>query len=356
VTRRIYLVGAGTVANFHADAIPALPGDRTVAVADPDDEARAAFTDGYDARAFESAEAMLDEPAREDDIVVVATPPFVHRDPVETALASGRHVLCEKPLALNREEAAAMVSAAESADRLLGSCNCRFAGLPTTDRVRTALDDGTVGEPYHATFVTRQQRSRTGIEHNEGSRWFLDASRSGGGTLMDWGPYDAAILDEALTPEAVTVDHAWTARPETAADPDVTNDVEQHVGAAMRVHRDDGDLSLRYERAACTHGEPGSTYRIEGSKGAIEWEWKTGGEGEATVTVGRDVDGVVETETTEFELDGLGVHDKPLVYFDRVVRGESAPIATGRDALFRFGLLRTVYDAAAQGEPQECRR
>jgi hypothetical protein len=173
---------------------------------------------------------------------------------------------------------------------------------------------------------------------------------------MDWGPYDAAVLEEALAPDAVTVDHAWTARPETAVDPDVTNDVEQHVGAAMRVHREAGDFPLRYERAACTHGDAGSTYRIEGTAGAITWEWQTGGGGEAAVTVTRDVDGSVESEATTYELDGPGVHEKPLVYFDRVVRGESAPIATGRDALFRFDLLRTIYDAAERGDPRVCRR
>ena len=57
--------------------------------------------------------------ARKDiDAVVVATPNFLHREIVLASLAAGKHVLCEKPLALNREETEDMLHAAQSAGRV----------------------------------------------------------------------------------------------------------------------------------------------------------------------------------------------------------------------------------------------
>ena len=129
--RTIAFVGAGNVARFHMDAVAHLPDgvDLTVAAADPNPDARDAFAEEFpDAELYDDMETMLARPAEPRDIVVIAVPPAIHREAAITGLESGRHVLCEKPLATSHEESAAMCAAADDADRLLGSCGCRFLG------------------------------------------------------------------------------------------------------------------------------------------------------------------------------------------------------------------------------------
>lgn len=352
---RLYVAGAGTVGRHHARAAEKLPGDVSISVADPNPDALEGFERQFPGvRTFEDPETMFAEPARETDVVVVAAPPFAHREIAVAGLESGRHVLCEKPLAIDVAEARAMLAAAREADRLLGSASCRFLGVPTTERAAALLDEDAVGEPYHVHWMDRSQRSRPGIESQTDTDWFLDRERSGGGVLVDWGPYDVATLDHVLDPERVEVRAAWTADPETAVDPDDA-DVEQHVGATLVYHLDDGTtLPVSYERAACTHGTPRKWFEIEGTRGAVRWGWKVfspGGRAELLRTFDRN--GEVDVES-ERPADGgaFGPHDRPLAYFSRAIRGEDAPIPVNERAVFNFEVLRAIYDCAETDDPQ----
>src|SRR5688500_15659364 len=105
---RIFLLGAGVIARHHAAAAldaDVLPGGAELHVADPNAAAAAAFLLEFpDAIAHPDVTSMLSLAAEPTDIAVIATPPFAHRDLVLEALESGRHVLCEKPLALTADE------------------------------------------------------------------------------------------------------------------------------------------------------------------------------------------------------------------------------------------------------------
>ncbi len=82
---------------------------------------------------------------REIDAVVVATPNFLHREIVLAALAAGKHVLCEKPLALNRAEAEEMLRAAESARRVhMTAFTYRFT--PAIQYARRLIEQGELGQ------------------------------------------------------------------------------------------------------------------------------------------------------------------------------------------------------------------
>ena len=364
MTRTIYLIGAGAISRQHANALSHLP-DRDeieLSVADPSPDARDGFAEEYpDAELYETAEEMLDEPAHDRDIVVVAAPPFTHRDETVPALVTGRHVLCEKPLALSRAEAEEMFTTAQEHDRLLGACTCRHSLTSGGQRVRELVAAGEIGEVYHVSWIHRSQRSRPGIEYQPASKWFLDRSLAGGGILADWGPYDFAALYDLLGPNEVDVRTAWTARPETDADPeDLTFDVETHASATLAYRSDDdypsvGAVPVTYERASGTHGSARSVAEIEGTEGAIRWKWTD--VGDTTVTLVRDDDGEGIEEAIEVEgRDDVDAHQRPLTYFDRRVRGEDAPILAGAEAVFTFSTIRAIYDCAASGQSQRVRR
>jgi scyllo-inositol 2-dehydrogenase (NAD+) len=114
MTVRICLVGAGRAAMVHARSIKEwLPGASAVAVVDPVPEARQKMSDYLGgAPAFESLEQALEAVAF--DAVVITTPTFTHRDLAVTAAKAGKHVFCEKPMALTVGECDEMTAAAET--------------------------------------------------------------------------------------------------------------------------------------------------------------------------------------------------------------------------------------------------
>jgi len=357
-TTNIYLIGAGFIAGTHAQAIAKLDGADAIRlyVTDPNEVALARFLDDYPgAIACESAETMLAQPADPHDIAIVTTPPSLHYPLSLLALQSGRHVLCEKPLAMDAAQADLLLEAAQAAGRRLGCCSSRFLGIPTNEAVKEMLRANELGDVYRVRFVHRANRSRSGVEYQPQSRWFLNKRMSGGGVLMDWGPYDFACLNDVLNPVKVEVLSAWTANPETALDFDPLQtpfDVEQHVGAAMVYHMKDGrHIHVTYERAACTHGEELQLAEIEGSRGAVNWDWLSFGDS-ARMTVAVDEQGrrVVHERTPDID-KRFTYLEKPLAYFHGAVNGRETPALLDERAVFNFRCLRAVYDCAAGGRP-----
>ncbi|MCL5999269.1 MAG: phytanoyl-CoA dioxygenase family protein [Chloroflexi bacterium] len=354
---RIYIIGAGAIARYHAAAVARLPESDGVplSVADPNADTLAEFQRQFPAaHGFSDARDMLAAPAEAGDIVVVATPPFTHRELVCMALETGRHTLCEKPLAMSRDEAHQMLQTARAHDCLLGCCSSRFLGLPTSAEVKRLIRSGALGRLYHVTFVNRDRCTRAGIEYQPGSRWFLDRSKNGGGIIMDWGPYDFSALNDILQPVRVDVLSAWMANPATARDPDdVVFDVDEHGGASLRYHLADGTtLQVTYERSACTYGEERSVVEIEGLRGAVTWDWLMA-ERPGRVTYTFDNGDCFERRTSTFDdPDALDLHDKPLVYFYQRTRGSDSPAVVNEQAVFNFSCFRAMYDYIEKGQTQ----
>jgi predicted dehydrogenase len=354
----VYLIGAGVIARAHAAAVRKLPGGESIPVyvTDPNPAAVESFREAFPlAQVFPSVDDLLAQPAGAEDIVIVATPPVLHHSLSIRALRSGRHVLCEKPLAMTTLEAGEMLAAARAADRRIGCCSSRFLGFAPTVAAREIIYSGQLGRLYHATFVTRRRRSRTGVEYQPSSPWFLDRSRAGGGTLMDWSPYDVTTLSYVLDPFKVEVQSAWTANPTTALNlpSGAVFDTEQHGGAALRYHLAGGSVvDVTYERSACTHGEERATVEIEGLDGAIRWDWIDSPAG-GSLWRSADQDGQPRDETLTFtEGDGLGPHDRPLVYFYQAITGQGSPAPVDEQAVFNFSIIRAIYAAAETGRPQ----
>ncbi|MFW6597449.1 Gfo/Idh/MocA family protein [Propionibacteriaceae bacterium Y2011] len=117
---------------------------RVTAVADPVPERRAEAVDLLGTDAYDSAESVIDH--AEVDVVVVASPSHTHTRLGLAALAAGKHVVLEKPMAATVAEVDQLVEAARTAGRVV-TCfhNNRFEGSLLT--IRTSIEDGRIGEP-----------------------------------------------------------------------------------------------------------------------------------------------------------------------------------------------------------------
>jgi predicted dehydrogenase len=174
---RIAVVGCGWAArSLHAPGIRRSRCGEIVAVSDPRAGATAAFPA---ARQFKDWQTMLAEVAC--DAVLVASPPAQHAEVAVAALAMGRHVLVEKPLAVRLEDAERIDAAARSAGRVVAvgfnqRCHPRLLAI------RAALARGEFGtlQSIHLTW-----HSGAGL----GARDWLGERAQGGGALLDLGSH-----------------------------------------------------------------------------------------------------------------------------------------------------------------------
>jgi len=145
---RIGLLGCGNFANKHAEIVAGVPEEaRLVAFSDRTEGKAQAFAAKYapDAAAFTDHRAMFDQ-ARLDAVIIVI-PPFAHTDEVRLAAEHGIHVLIEKPIALDSDQAWAMVEAAEAA-RIKTQVGFMFRFGEAIERfkaLQAAGDTGSIG-------------------------------------------------------------------------------------------------------------------------------------------------------------------------------------------------------------------
>lgn len=185
----IGIIGSGSIASgAHLPGYKAAADKcRVLAVADVDADRASKFAkDNKIPKAFNDYRQLLE--LHEIDAVSVCTPPSVHAPATIDALNAGKHVMCEKPMAMNAAEAAAMVEAARANGKVLAiDFQTRFGQEPQL--LKQIIDDGELGEIYFARTVYNRRRGipAWGVFHIR--------EHSGGGALMDLGVH---MLDLTL--------------------------------------------------------------------------------------------------------------------------------------------------------------
>jgi predicted dehydrogenase len=185
---RLGMIGAGQIAIFTAREFRRHRACDVLAVADPNAERAAELAAIVRAEhTFTNVDELL---ARDDlDAVYVAVPNAYHEEVAVKALQAGKHVLLDKPFALNTEAAENIVAAAESAGRtLMLGMNQRFER--NVQSARALIAEGRLGDVYHLKAFWRR---RAGIPRM--GSWFTNKSVAGGGALLDIGVH---VLDVAL--------------------------------------------------------------------------------------------------------------------------------------------------------------
>jgi predicted dehydrogenase len=129
--------------------------------------------------------ATVDEAAGdpEVDALYVALPVAMHAEAAIAALRAGKHVLCEKPMAIHFAEAQRMVAEACGAGRLLGVSYYRRL-YPKLIRTKQLIAEGAIGQP-----VLVEANCHTWLETLEGRGWLKDPKVAGGGPLFDTGSH-----------------------------------------------------------------------------------------------------------------------------------------------------------------------
>lgn len=153
MTLAVAIAGCGYFSRFHQDAWRRMEGVRVVGVADRDADKRAAAAALFpQARAFDDAEAMLDE--TKPELVDIVTPPQTHIDLVRAASQRKIAMICQKPLAPTLPEAQELVATAEKAGALL-AVHENFRFMPWFTETGRLMAAGAVGTPLNISFRLR---------------------------------------------------------------------------------------------------------------------------------------------------------------------------------------------------------
>jgi 1,5-anhydro-D-fructose reductase (1,5-anhydro-D-mannitol-forming) len=141
----------------------------------------------YQAKVWTDLSEALTDPAIQ--AVYVATPVSLHAGQTILALRAGRHVLCEKPVALDYAQACEMVEMAKRADRTLGIAYYRRM-YPKIQRAKALIEQGAIGQPVLAELTNHYWYDASG--HGP---WRLEPEMSGGGPLYDIASHRIDVLN-----------------------------------------------------------------------------------------------------------------------------------------------------------------
>jgi len=246
VTVRWGIAGTGGIAGRFAQALRETPDAELVAVGSRTDRRADAFADewGIPRRHGDYDDLAADEDV---DVVYVATPQSRHADDACRYLDAGKHVLCEKPMAMTEAEVLRMTASAGLAERfLMEAIWSRF--LPSYLTLWELLMQGRIGEPL---FVEADFGFRMPVD---AAHRLFDPAR-GGGALLDLGIYPLQLASWVLGPPdgVAAVGHVG----ETGVDETVVATLH-HPGGRLAVAK----ASIRVNLPC--------TARIVGSEGTIE--------------------------------------------------------------------------------------
>ena len=320
------LIGASTIAAEHMiAAIRAQAGHHVVAVASSSAERGRAYADRHGVAAgYGSVDALLADPAVQ--AVYISTTNELHRDQVLAAAAAGKHVLCEKPLALNLDDAMAMVRACRDAGVVMAT-NHHLRNAATHRKIRDLIRSGAIGKPlfarvFHAVHLP---------PHLQG--WRLDKPQAGGGVILDITVHDADTLRFVLDAEPVEA----VGMTQCAAM--AREGLEDGVMAVLRF--DNGVLAQLHDAFTVKHA--GTGIEIHGERGSI---------------VGRNVMtqqpiGEVVLRTAAGEQDVPVEHEslyvRGVAAFCAALLGQGAPAATAEDGVRSLATALAVIQACRTG-------
>lgn len=247
---RIGAIGTGGFGLFALQQFLQIPGVQLVGIAGTHREAALAMAKRFGVPDVVEVEALLADPAV--DLVYIATPPFLHFPQARAALLSGKHVLCEKPLAMTVAQADELLALARERE-LLCIANLMQRYNPLFAAVARLVKSRVLGECLHGWF--ENYASDEGLREDH---WFWDREKSGG-IFIEHGVHFFDLFEGWLGPGAVVAAQR-SLRPGSGIEEMVQCTVRHETGALVNFHHsftqparlDRQEFRLLFERGDIT--------------------------------------------------------------------------------------------------------
>jgi 1,5-anhydro-D-fructose reductase (1,5-anhydro-D-mannitol-forming) len=260
------------------------------------------------------------------DAVYISTTNQLHRDQTLAAAKAGKHVLCEKPLALTLADARKMLAACRAANVVLAT-NHHLRNAATHRAMREAIKAGRIGRPlfarvFHAVYLP---------PHLQG--WRLSDAAAGSGVVMDITVHDADTLRFVLDDEPIDVIAL------TQSGGMATSGTEDGVMGAARFR---SGVLAQFHDAFTTKFAP-TGFEVHGTDGSL---------------IGRDCMsqrpiGDVELRSAAggeaLPLQHENLYERGLRAFNAAIRGEGKPAATDEDGVASLAFALAAVESASSG-------
>lgn len=347
---QIGLIGAGGIGGIHAKAIEEA-GSTLAGIFDTDAARATALAEaGSGARVHDSVDSLLADDAVQ--AIVVAVPNYLHSSIAVKALAAGKDVLIEKPMATSVPECDAVIAARDATSNIVQmGFVCRMAA--TSMAARKVIESGRLGRIYHAQGTLLRRRGIPGL-----GRWFTSREQSGGGVLIDLGPHLVDLLLHLCDrPRVESVDchttscfghppsgyrftDMWAGPP----DPSGPFDVEDGATALLRC---EGDLTLSLNMSWASHLPEGTLtdgVTLFGEKAAMHFDILS----DAPLTIGSELEGelVDITQPVRPGEDWNTAFRRQHERFARNVVSRGIPSASAEEGRSVQAVLEALYRSA----------
>jgi len=208
------------------------------------------------ARIYASHEELLRHEADHLDFVDISTPPSDHAKIVRTALDANLHVLCEKPLTTNLEDARDLLARAKTAERVLFPAH-NYKHAPVVKAIRAVIESGQIGKVTGLTLSTFRNTHAKGVSEWN-THWRRSQIYGGGGIAMDHGSHSFYLMFDWMNnyPTSITAKMS-------NQNPEV-HDTEDNFSATISFPN-----GLAHCHLTWTAGVRKVIYTVQGTRGAI---------------------------------------------------------------------------------------
>ncbi len=322
------LIGASDIAKTRViQAINARPESRVTAVFSSNPQRGKSFADENGIpHAFNDLSELLSDP--DIDVVYISTTNELHRDQAIAAARAGKHILCEKPIALSLEDARRIIEAAKAAKVVLG-INHHLRCAVTHRTLRRVIKEGVIGKPlaarvFHAVYLPPRLQG-----------WRLTRPEAGGGVILDITVHDADTLRFVLDAEAQDV---------------LARSVNQGLAqggtedAVMGVISFEGGILAQFHDAFTIKYAP-TGLEVHGTEGSLI----------AVDVMSQDPKGRLllrrEGSETEMRLDPPeDLYAFSISHFNRAVQNGAQPFATGEDGFRSLAVALAALESSKSGK------
>lgn len=346
---RVGIIGTGGIAvGAHLPGYQKL-GDRVevVALCDINEEklARASERFGVE-KTFTDYNDLL---ALDLDLVSVCTPNYLHNPVAIAALEAGKHVLCEKPLALNAQQAQEMVDAAEKAGKhLMIGVNNRYR--QESQKLKKMIERGDLGEIYAA---------RTGWVRRRGvpfwGDWFMEKEKAGGGPLIDIGVHMLDLTRWLMgNPKPISVSGStyhkignYLVTEWDQTDPVLSGAIAQGAGEKIYDVEDSAFAFIRFEGGITLELNVSWALNVDKEHNYCELYGDKAGASLSPLTIYTEQDNSLVD--LKFKTDEYVTHHAEIKHFVDCLQKGTELISPASEAVEVMKILDALYESAATG-------
>lgn len=333
---KVGIISAGGIVRWaHLPAIKKIDNIEVVAICDVNEEQAITVASEYDIKlCYKDYKQMLAE--ANIDAVIIGTPTCFHSPQAIDALKAGKHVLLEKPDAMNVDEAMETMRVAEETGKtLMVIRNNRF--YPASQFLKKYIEDGHMGEIYAARCHWQRREN-----YFEPGNWFVNKKLSGGGPLLDLGVH---MIDLGMwlmgNPSPITVSGSTFQKipPKTPATAEKLFDVED---LAMGFIRFDNGSCMSLEISWASHIEKEIKYlELRGTKAGCTIS-------DNNIKIWTTINGVITDIIPKVSTEENG-HLYNIKHFVDVVLNGAKPIFIPQEGVNMMKILTGIYQSSELG-------